>query len=152
MKYILALLFAIPFTCFAQKKCTTAYIHVWSVVDSLPIPPQVQDRVDSAQKATSLTLIQKKKVYKKKYKDAKTVAGKLKEDQIADSAANLKLKRTWLQKFYFEQVREATLKIYDKGKIYNSVMNADSPYFSNLPVDSCDETANCLKFVRERLK
>ena len=88
----------------------------------------------------------------KKYKSPKTIALKLKQDQALDSSNNLKLKRTWMQKAYVSQIREATLTIYDKGKKYNSVMNADSPYFAKLPVDSCDVTAECLSLVRKMLK
>ncbi len=152
MKCIFAFFFIIPLSSLAQQNCTSAYIHVFSVLDSLPVPLQVQARVDSAQNATVKELAKKRTAYKKKYKSPKTVAIKLKQDQAADSANNLKLKRTWMQKAYVSQVREATLKIYDKGKKYNSVMNADSPYFAKLPDNSCDVTAECLRLVRGALK
>jgi len=152
MKHILSILLLIPFSLFAEQKCTTAYIHFFSVVDSLPVPAGVQVKLDSAQKATAKDLAQKKKAYQKKYKDPKTVAGKLKQDQALDNANNLKLKRKLEVKFYVKQISAAQLKIYDKGKVYDSVMNADSPLYANLPANSCDETANCLKLVREMLK
>src|SRR6185437_7176466 len=149
MKYIFILLLVLPLSSYGQKNCTSAYIHVFSVLDSLPVPPQVQVRIDSAQNATAKELAKKKTAYTKKYKSPKTVAIKLQKDESVATANNLKLKHSWMQKAYVSQVRDATLKIYDKGKKYNSVMNADSPYFANLPPDSCDVTAECLKLVRE---
>ena len=152
MKYLLAFLLLIPLASIAQQKCTTAYIHFFSVVDSLPIPPGVQVKLDSAKKANAKYLAYKKKVYLKKYKNPKIVASKLNEDQALDKANNLKLKRTQEVMFYVKQISAAQLKIYDKGKIYNSVYNADSPLYTSLPANSCDETATCLKLVREALK
>jgi len=152
MKYLLPFLFLTPFASLAQQNCTSAYIHVFSVTDSLPVAPVVQVKLDSAQEATAKGLAQKKKAYLIKYKDPKIVSNKLKQDKALDSANNLKLRRSLQQRFYVKQISAAQLKIYDKGKIYNSVMNADSPYFAKLPADSCDVTAECLKMIREMLK
>jgi len=152
MKYLLVCLLLIPFESIAQKNCTDAYIHVFRVLDSLPVPPGIQVRLDSAQQATDKDLAQKRKVYNKKYKNPKIVAGKLQEEQATAQANNLKLKRNLEQRFYVKQMNAAQLQIYNKGKVYKSVFNADSPLYPNIPANTCDETAQCLKLVREAIK
>jgi hypothetical protein len=152
MKYLFALLFFLPFTSFAQKTCSDAYIHIFNVLDSLPVPASVQIKLDSAQKATEIDLARKKKSYVKKYKSPKVVATKLKEDQATARTNNLKLRRYLEQRFYVKQISAAQLQIYDKGKVYKSVFNADSPLYPKIPENTCDETKECLRLVREALE
>ena len=152
MKFLILLLFLIPISAYCQDKCEIAYVHVYKVLDSLPVTPDIQAKCKVVADSLSQSISIRKKEYKKKYKDSKVVDRKIKQDIKNDSAVYLKTKRTLMQKVYMKKINQATMVIYDKGKIYNSVINADSPIFAKLPDKSCDETWNCLKIVRGMLK
>jgi len=151
MKYLLALLLLIPFISSAQDKCEIAYIHVFKVLDSLPVTPEVQIGCKKVSDSLSKAISIRRKEYKKKYKDPKIVDRKIFQDIKKDSVVYIKAKRNLMQKVYMKKINQATMVIYDKGNKYNSVINADSPIFSKLPDKSCDETWNCLQLVREML-
>lgn len=146
------LLIFIPVTIFAQETCEVAYVHVFKVLDSLPVTPEIQNSCNIMADSLAYNAMLKKKEYKKKYKESKIIERKIKQDEKDDSTVFAKAKRKMMEKVYMKKINAATIVIYDKGKKYNSVINADSPLFAKLPDKSCDETDNCLKLVREMLK
>lgn len=152
MKYLLFFLCIIPARIFAQQPCEIAYVHALQVLDSLPVTPEIKSGCQIVADSLAQSISLKKKEYRKKYKDPKTVEKKIKQDEKEDSVIYAKAKSKMMQKLYMKKINAATLVIYDKGKKYNSVINADSPLFPKLPDKSCDETANCLRIVREMLK
>jgi hypothetical protein len=151
MKNIFTILLLLPLAVFAQtkSKCKQAYFHQDKLVDKLPTPPAVQKSVDSLWHSADSQLVLKKKELAVKYKDPKTLKKKIKEAKAQATAVIKKERRRRTQKFYAAKIKDATLKVYDKGKGYDSVFNADSKAFSQIPPDSCDITDEMLKMVEE---
>jgi len=152
MKFLLLFLFLIPMSCYCQDKCEIAYVHVYKVLDSLPVTPEIKYTCSVMADSLAHDITLKTKEYKKKYKEPKIVERKIQQAEKEDNEVYVKAKRTLMQKVYMKKINQATMVIYDKGKVYNSVINADSPIFAKLPDKSCDETWNCLKIVRDMLK
>jgi len=151
MKYIILIIFLLPLTAVAQKApCKTAYIHAYQMLDSLPVPADVQIRLDSMKKATDAIISKKKTNYEKTYKSPRTVNEKLKKDKSNWADSTAKFRQKLLQKVYVKKIQDATLVIYDKGKGYESVFNADSPIFGGkIPPNTCDVTDVAIKLVRQ---
>ena len=118
MRYILAFLFLAPITSYAQQNCTSAYIHVFKVLDSLPVPATIKAKMDIAYDSTTYALMMKEKEYKKKYQDPKIVKKKMKLDNSAANADNLKVKRKLMQRFFMPSYVKALqpLKSMTKAK------------------------------------
>lgn len=149
MKYtLLVFLLAIAVAAHAQNGCKTAYIHGNKILDSLPVPEKVQRGLDSFNAVLKPSLEADKKAMAAKYTNPRAVAMRQRalDRKYADSAK--KEKYRLMNKVYGKKIKDACMKIYDKGKKYESVMNADNKYFSHVPPDSCDVTAEALKMVR----
>jgi Skp family chaperone for outer membrane proteins len=150
MKNLFLILFIIPLFAFGQAKCKTAYFHQNKVLDSLGMPDRIQKSVDSLKAILDKELDAKKKAIALAYKgDSKTLKKKIKQVKSVAKDSLAKERRKWMQKFYAVKIRDCTLKIYDKGKGYESVFNADSKYYSNIPKNSCDITQELLRRIRE---
>jgi Skp family chaperone for outer membrane proteins len=150
MKNLFWILFLIPFCTSGQTKCKTAYFHQNRVLDSLAVPGRIQKSVDSLKVVLDKDVDAKKKAITTAWKsDAKTLKKKIKQAKSVAKDSLTKERRKWMQKFYAVKIRDCTLKIYDKGKGYESVFNADSKYYSNIPKNSCDITQELLRRIRE---
>jgi hypothetical protein len=149
MKYIILILFLLPFAAFSQTTCKSAYIHGNQVLDSMHMPADIAAAIDSMKMANVLVMKETKTELKAKYKDAKIFKKKYKAAQKEADEKIAAAKYKMLNKIYGAKIREASLKIYDKGKKYETVFNADNQYFSNIPENACDVTQQCIKLVRE---
>jgi Skp family chaperone for outer membrane proteins len=149
MKTILVILLC-SFSVFAYgQNCKSAYIHANQILDSMPMPASVHMKIDSFKAKKDADLLIKQQQLQAKYKDDKALKKKT-EEQAREAEDNLKnYKYKLLNQIYGAKIREASTKIYDKGKKYESVFNADNKYYASIPPNSCDVTMECLKLIRE---
>jgi hypothetical protein len=149
MKYLFAIIFITFYISGFGQDCKTAYIHTNPPLDSLEVPPAVQGKIDSFRAVMDEDLIFRESRLQSKIKDKKALKKKIRQQkrQAADSVKAYKYKL--MNKVYGAKIRDASLKIYDKGKKYESVFNADNKFFSKIPKNSCDVTQECLRMVRE---
>ena len=111
MKKIILIIFLIPFAVHAQQApCKTAYIHAFQMLDSLPVPADVQVRLDSMRKATEATLAKRKARFEKTH-SPRTVNAKLRKDKSDWADSTAKFKQKLLQKIYVKKIQDATLVI-----------------------------------------